>query len=547
MKMVDISQWRKFFPFETPREEQIEAINFTLENFKTKKFVALDLGCGIGKSAIAITVARYLSDKRRLGAWYLTTQKLLQEQYMRDFGDVEIIHHRLKMLKSASNYTCMAFHCSENNQMSCAEISRLKKSHEFFKYMYEMCDNSCVYRKEKDEFITATHSLTNYAYFFAESQYAGEITPRQLLVCDECHTLDDALTKFVEVVISEKFAREKLSCKMPDDVDNIERALKWISGRYKKAISKKIEEVKDYLKINKAAGDANVIAAHVKQLELLDKHVCKVNRFIGEFSKDNWILNIDPAQGRSMRKLVFKPVDVSKFAQSKLFSYGDKVLLMSATILDKSSFCRSLGIDENAMTLLRLGSPFPTKNRPVHYVPAGSMSKRNIDATLPTLVSAIEVLLDEHAEQKGIAHCTNFRIAKHIFDNVQEKYKKRLLLHNSEDREKVLQHHIDIDEPTVLLSPSMTEGIDLSNDRSRFQIICKVPFPYLGDEVVQKRMKLSPTWYDCRTVRTIVQSLGRSIRSESDHATSYILDSDWYNFFNRTRDMFPPDFIKSIE
>ena len=64
----------------------------------------------------------------------------------------------------------------------------------------------------------------------------------------------------------------------------------------------------------------------------------------------------------------------------------------------------------------------------------------------------------------------------------------------------------------------MEEGVDLKDDKSRFQIICKIPYPYLGDELVVQRMKKWNWWYSFETVKTIVQSIGRSIRSETDHA-----------------------------
>ena len=46
--------------------------------------------------------------------------------------------------------------------------------------------------------------------------------------------------------------------------------------------------------------------------------------------------------GDRMRKLIFKPIDVSAFAQEYLFRLGRKVLMMSATILDRETFCAPL-------------------------------------------------------------------------------------------------------------------------------------------------------------------------------------------------------------
>jgi ATP-dependent DNA helicase DinG len=86
----------------------------------------------------------------------------------------------------------------------------------------------------------------------------------------------------------------------------------------------------------------------------------------------------------------------------------------------------------------------------------------------------------------------------------------------------------------------------LADDASRFQILCKVPFPYLGDAAVQKRMVANPQWYNYQTVKSVVQALGRSIRNESDHAISYILDQDWERFYKNSKDMFPLEFSAAI-
>lgn len=141
-------------------------------------------------------------------------------------------------------------------------------------------------------------------------------------------------------------------------------------------------------------------------------------------------------------------------------------------------------------------------------------------------------------------NCHTYRIANYLRDHIRSK---RILIHNSEDREEVLAQHCDGSEPTVLLSPSMTEGIDLKGDRSRFQILCKVPYPYLGDKVTKKRMNRHKWYYPYATAKTIVQALGRSVRSSDDWAVTYILDGDWGRFYGRNRDMFPPDFHSLIQ
>jgi Rad3-related DNA helicase len=103
------------------------------------------------------------------------------------------------------------------------------------------------------------------------------------------------------------------------------------------------------------------------------------------------------------------------------------------------------------------------------------------------------------------------------------------------------------DEPTVLLSPSMTEGLDLRDDLSRFQIVAKVPYASLADPYVKTRMELDPDWYQLQTALTLVQALGRSVRSSDDHAISYIIDGDFARFMSQAQSILPDWWLDSIE
>ena len=100
--------------------------------------------------------------------------------------------------------------------------------------------------------------------------------------------------------------------------------------------------------------------------------------------------------------------------------------------------------------------------------------------------------------------------------------------------------------PYVLISPSLTEGIDLKDDLSRFCIICKVPYPSIADEWTKQRIKLDQSWYNVKTAETLIQMTGRSIRSQTDHAETYILDSNFLEFAGRNPDLFPTWWQESV-
>ena len=86
--------------------------------------------------------------------------------------------------------------------------------------------------------------------------------------------------------------------------------------------------------------------------------------------------------------------------------------------------------------------------------------------------------------EKGIIHCHSYKVASYIKNNIRNS---RILIHGSDNRDTILEKHKKSRKPTVLISPSMTEGVDLKGELSRFQIICKVPYPYLGDKLIKKR------------------------------------------------------------
>jgi len=189
---------------------------------------------------------------------------------------------------------------------------------------------------------------------------------------------------------------------------------------------------------------------------------------------------------------------------------------------------------------------FNTPNKAAACTARNSMKVKKI-----THVGEREVF-DAHIEDNHnfiansivVHNCVTYKIGKYIQENVKSP---RILTHDPSNREEVLKKHFESEDPTVLLSPSMMEGVDLADDASRFQILCKVPYPYLGDAVVKKRMNKNKLWYPYSTAKSIVQSLGRSIRNDTDYAVSYIVDSDWENFYSKNSSMLPEEFKRAIK
>jgi len=98
------------------------------------------------------------------------------------------------------------------------------------------------------------------------------------------------------------------------------------------------------------------------------------------------------------------------------------------------------------------------------------------------------------------------------------------------------------------LSVKMTEGVDLAYDKARINIIAKVPYGFLGDKRIKKRLESQDgeRWYRWKAVMELSQAYGRCIRAPDDWAKTYILDSDFGYLFHTSKKLLPEWFLEAI-
>lgn len=534
---LDKINWIKYFPYNSPREQQTSVINKVLNEFKSgKKYAIIDCGTGVGKSAIGLTIAKHISENEGQypgvyteGSYFLTTQKVLQDQYEKDFSASGLVS-----LYSSSNYKC-----SLDKAASCKDILTAVRSGSISK-KFEKCSYSCVYKGKKKDFIEKKLGVTNFSYFLTEKNYSQKLPNKRVLIVDEAHNLENELTRFIEVSISSYFSEKILRLKMPRGLDTQFKVYNWIKNVYYLELTKKINFISSQLA---KFGITNTKLDEFKKItsryELLTSHQKKISQFIELYNKENWVFDVENTNDK-YKKFIFKPIDISKYAHQYLLQFADYVIFMSATIISHEGFSLTIGLPDDLTVSIKEPSPFPASNRPIIYSPAGSMSAKNIDKTLPIMKTMIAEIISNHKDEKGIIHTHSIKIANYLKNTLRSK---RIIVAYGENREKALEQHTKSKKPTILISPSMTEGVDLKGSLSEFQILCKVPFPYLGDKVVKKKMNKWKWWYNTQTIRTIIQSVGRSIRSEDDKAVTYILDSDWSRIKSFCKNDFPADFF----
>lgn len=509
------------FPFQQYRKGQREAIARARTAFNQgKKFVVVEAPTGAGKSAIAVTLAREAKS-----AYILTAQKILQEQYVTDFPDIAL-------MKGRSNYPCIV---APTHAAAAPCITGRK---------FSECDE-CPYFMAKDDAMAANNTIMNYAYYLAELNYSGGFKDRELLVLDEAHNAEASLMSFIEITISES---RLMGLGIPERIPNVqedygyfdfaEDLLPLISGR-----SREIEH-----QLKKDNLTAELALEQMKNKHYLDNQRTRLELLISSrFENDvEWV--VERRRTQDGQSLTFKPVKVATFARHLLFGFVDRVLMLSATILDAPTYLRSLGIEPEQAEVIQVESDFPPENRPIYLRPVARLTRHYLEKDLPKLVAEISELFDAHPDDKGLIHAHSYKISSYIAQHLPKKHQKRLVTHYSSDgRDAALEKHVRSKKPTVLLTPSMTEGIDLADELSRWQVICKIPYPYLGDPQVARRKDLDNAWYDWRTCLTVVQAYGRSVRSSDDYAVTYVLDADFETFLKRQRKRLPLWFTEAIQ
>jgi Rad3-related DNA helicase len=513
---------RSFFPFpESIRPVQVEALEKIEQAYRSgKRFVLIEAPTGSGKSPIAVAVAR------ALGGYILTPQKMLTQQYLDDFSDLD-----LTQLRGRSNYTCYEYgaDCQTGAELREREPEEKRK---------ELC-KLCPYRSAKEAFMSAQVGITNFDYFLLERMFAGELPARAALILDEGHNAEDLILKHVSLTFDCGWAQRQLGVVVPEIIPgkNGPAVVEWMQNELLLAAQQHAGLCEGALSAEPGNGQLQTLAANARDF------VRKVEYLLRQSDLEEWLFWTEDRGLFTKEKFCARPLSAAPFAERMLFSAASEmVLILSATILDSAAFQEALGIPATNCVTLQLPSEFPVENRPIYFVPAGSMRRRDRDTTLPRLLELVLTILRRHSADKRIIHAHSFSNCKAVIDFLlTTEHSTRILTHKTAmEKEEILNHHArEKNIPTVLISPSMSEGLDLRDELSRFQVIVKIPYGDLGNPYVVARKHHSKRWYLWQTALRLVQATGRSVRSKEDRAETYVLDSDFRSFVFEAKHILP--------
>lgn len=541
-----------FFPFSSMRPFQKESIEKIETALKSTKFVIFEAPVGFGKSAVAAAICRSMET-----AHILTSTKQLQDQYSIDFN--------FPVVKGKSNFNCEIPNSSGKylsaNKGRCVLDWSLKDcpNYETFEeyqiHKNKLCDRDskcenlkdrklCTYYEQKWSGFRAPITVYNYPFLISEIKYAADVPHRKLLVCDEVHDLEKQIVGFTSFSLKHSTLKRFHDKVRPDEEFIIpnkgeDEPTAWIDvlinleGVLNDFLDLSVDENAD--KVQGITGKDML-----RNLENF-KDILKMN-------PTNWVINnLRKAGDGSTDEVEFQPIHVGNYVSS-LFDVADSVILMSATVFSKERLCNALGISVNDASFIQvLESTFPVEHRPIFAMNTAKLNRATMDAALPKITKMIDAIMNQHEYDRGIIHTTSYKQTNYILQHISETNKARLrTTEGYSNRTELMKKH-DSSDASVLISPSLHQGIDLKDDSSRFQVIMKVPYPDLSQKRTKVLLQRNSDWYDWQTALRLVQTYGRSIRSEDDHAATYILDSNFTHFVQKNRDLFPKFFLEALK
>jgi ATP-dependent DNA helicase DinG len=514
----------------TPRPVQNDMLSFSQEAIKDgKKFIMIDSPVGTGKSLGAMMIMKWFKQNINPNTTFevLTNSKILQEQYTKDF-------EFMNSLWGKDNYVCETHNtnCSAGKEL-CA-VANTK------------CEY-CPYTESWENFMVGEVALTNFHLFITyimnmEKLWDQKRSKSKMLIIDEAHEFEAVLCDFITTKLSKAIMVRNGFYE--NDIKNILKELKNVNSlnQFCDVMTRVVKPAADralkgVVAAIQSAIDEEEATKHIAVKSSLDNNMGKWDKFVVEYrdSPDNWIMETN-LNLKNETEYVVTPVWAGEYLEKYIWSKYDHIVFMSGTILDQELFAFMNGFSAEDSAYKSFPSPFPKENRPIYYMKMGKMSYNEKAQTLQKQTPVINRIMAKYGSVKGIIHTFSYDNMNSVLESCGSH---RLLTHESKNRLDVLNTHIDSPRPTVLCSPSMMTGIDLKEDLSRFQVIMKMPYPNLGSEKVKKRNSTHPGWYGWRTVCDLVQSYGRSIRSETDRADTFILDSCFSDVLYRSGRIIP--------
>lgn len=527
-----------YFPLEAPRKSQEIVILEIDRVFKGgTKIVVLEAPVGSGKSAIAMTLALQAVGQAPIkgSAHVITPRKSLQDQYFEDFSE-EVV-----LMKGRNSYPCIYdqtprqyLHILKavaqgkspspaSYSDSCASSPCLNSS-----TVYKYCtqDKDCPYTLAMETAQSSPIVVHNIHSFIYQTKFSEKFDERDLLVVDEAHEIENTVREFLTV---------KLTVDLPIGFDQ-EPPQENTATAWQNFL---LQEPLLPVETERERRAKELSEAYVTKR---DEYFSRVTSIVanGLFEKN---FSVEKAtrplvNGKTALDLQFVPHSLGQAPRNLLFNYGKRVLLMSGTIYNKDQYCATLGLSQDEVHFMRVGSSFPAENRPIIIKPKYlvNTSHARWHENLPQIAENIRSILEVFHDVKGLIHAPSYAAGQQLLNEIADP---RIWTHKPENFLTELEKFFESKGNGVFLSPVCQQGVDFKEDRARFQIIVRVPYPSINSDFVSHKVEKDFAWYNYQALVTFGQQLGRVNRSEKDFGVTFLLDDRFARFISRNNSYLP--------
>ncbi|MFB6096938.1 MAG: helicase C-terminal domain-containing protein [Haloferacaceae archaeon] len=538
------------FPAPSFRGAQEQALRDIRDAFAAgNRAVLVRAPTGSGKSLLARAIAgaaRTVDEAdpaEPTGAYYTTPQV----SQLDDVAGDDLLED-LKVIRGKGNYSCI-LPGEEDTPVNRAPCARERG--------YD-CSvrHRCPYYSARAIASSREIAAMTLAYFM---QTAGSdvFRTRDVVVIDEAHGLAEWAEMYATIDLEPRTVPVWDEIKVPDveaDGDPVERTV-----QFAEQLMGVCERAKDDLLVKNELTPEEA-ARRDRLQELRSELGWFVEDYRDRESPTTWVVDQERSGGggggdgnrggdREGQPLRIKPLDPARYLSHTVWDRGTRFALLSATILNKEAFCRSVGLDPTDVALVDVEHTFPVENRPLYDVTRGKMTYEHRDDTLPEIARLLVRLLARHPDEKGLVHCHSYGIQDRLARRLREfGVGDRVRTHDREDRDAELETWKATDRPELFLSVKMEEALDLKGDLCRWQVLCKAPYLNTGDSRVARRLEEGQwAWYHRAALRTVIQACGRVVRAPDDYGDTYLADASLLDLFERARSDMPGWFADQVD
>lgn len=531
------------------REYQVDAIEQIINAYVVDGCtnVVLDAPTGSGKSLIGIVTSEVLQSLIEASKRPFNTQAYiwigtnnLVDQYSRDYS--ENINSFL-VVKGASNYVCA--NQVNGNASDCMMSDYKRKNNKLKLNKCSVCD----YAINRDSIPSSNLVVSNTQYFTTKQLFTQGLEHRLISNFDEAHLFSDNFVGFCsfDYTISMLNGITKDIQKFNKEVDFGNR-LKELSSQIRKITKKNYDNQlydftgllydlvksfrEDIDEVEMSGGTDEEILKYAKMIKKYNNILSSLKLY--KDKNFEFVTEIQKAEDKKTKTgISLRPIFIAgmynKITCSKLG------LFMSGT-MDKVTADIEIGLDN--YKYIKLNPVFPKEIKKLHFCNIGYFNALAVsrDETIDIIVDSIVDIIEEHNDENGIILTPSFKLSKQIEEKLITKGLSQNLFfqQQGEQLNDVVENFKNTKSPSVLISPSAFEGIDLPKQQGTYCIIPQVPYEYYGDARIKYISDNHSDLYTAKALKKIIQGAGRIARDIDVYTNTYVLDSRIVNIFNNS-------------